>query len=146
METTELSNILILWICAGMVLVVAEALTAAFYALSMAVAAFLVAIYVAVSGETDFSIVQGAIFALASVLFAIFFPRWFQRSVPDKKQGVAAYEGRTFALKLVYGQYKIEIDGVDYMVSPESVTPSFAEGRTVRLDSVDAGSFHVSLV
>lgn len=146
MEYSDLSNVLVIWICAGMVLLVAEALTTAFYALAMAVAAFVVAIYVAVSGEAGFSVAQGAIFALGSVLFAIFFPRWFQRSVPDKKQGMDLYVGKNYTLKIVYGHYKIEIDGVDYLVDESSVTPDFAEGKGVRLDSVEGGAFRVSLV
>ncbi|HRI35933.1 MAG TPA: hypothetical protein PK765_02440 [bacterium] len=146
MEFSDLSNnLLVFWICAGMVFVVIEAITAAFYALSMGVAAFLVAAYVAITGETDFSIAQGAIFATGSTLFAIAFPRWFRRSVPDTKQGIARYEGLSFKLKTVSGEYKIEIDGVDYLVDASSVTSEFANGKTVHLDSTEGGVFRVSL-
>ncbi len=140
------ADVLTLWIAVGLFFLIVEILTVTFYGLAIAGGCFVTALYAWIFGETDISIIQGIIFAISTSAFAYFLPKLLTPPPDIRKVGISAHEGRTFTLKEMDGDYKITIDGVDYLIDADSITDAFAAGKKVRLDSTKEGVIHVSLV
>ena len=65
------------WIGFGIVFLIVELITATFYGFSLAIAAFIVAIYAAIMNSSNVDIIQGAIFAGTALVTCYFFPKFF---------------------------------------------------------------------
>jgi len=57
-------SLLYIWLSVGVGFLILEVLTATFYGLSLSLAAFSVAIYVGITGETSVSLIQAILFAI----------------------------------------------------------------------------------
>ncbi|MBB1554277.1 NfeD family protein [Candidatus Gracilibacteria bacterium] len=107
------------WIGFGIVFLIVELITATFYGFSLAIAAFVVAIYVAVTGASNVDIVQGAIFAITALVTCYFFPKFFAsspESSDEKPQGLDMYIGERRRVRQVDEDFKVKLDGVEYLV------------------------------
>jgi membrane protein implicated in regulation of membrane protease activity len=92
-------NFLYFWVATALVFLIVEFVTATFYGLALSLAAAIVGIYVYASGETSFTIVQGIIFAVASLVFAYALPKLLSSSDPDMPQGMDRYTGEVRTVK-----------------------------------------------
>lgn len=141
---------LILWISTGIFFLLIEMFTGTLYGLSLSLAGFILAGYVAFSGDTEFTVIQAVILAVSSAIFSYFFPKWFS----SKDKDAAKYSnspiereiGKTFVLRQSKGVYRISIDGVDYLVDENSVTKDFASGKKVMLDGHTGSTVKVTLL
>jgi membrane protein implicated in regulation of membrane protease activity len=134
------------WLAIGVLAFIVEMFSGTLYGLSFAFSGFILAGYVAVTGDTEITLVQAAIFAITGIVFCFLFPRWFNRSETEFKHGLDAAVGKSYPLKKVGDDWKVTIDGVDYLVTDESVTDAFAAKKKVRVDSHESGSVKVSIV
>ncbi|MBS9783898.1 hypothetical protein KGV55_00960 [Candidatus Gracilibacteria bacterium] len=111
-----MSTLTLFWIGAGIVFLIVEIFSAAFYGLSLAIAAFIVALYVGFTNEADITILQGAIFAVIATIFSYFLPKWLTPEYKEVRQGLDVYIGTHKKIKQVGEDLKISLDGVDYIV------------------------------
>ena len=86
-----MSSLLLFWIGTGIIFLIVEMITAAFYGLSIAIAAFILAIYVWFTGEIALTVFQGAVFAITSFLTAYTLPKFLISELPDVPQGIDRY-------------------------------------------------------
>jgi membrane protein implicated in regulation of membrane protease activity len=119
-------NFLYFWVATALVFLIVEFVTATFYGLALSLAAAIVATYVFLSGDTAFTIVQGIVFAVASLVFAYALPKLLNSSEPDMPQGMDRYIWEVRTVKKIWGEYKISLDGVEYVWS--SVTQTSSQG------------------
>lgn len=112
-------NFLYFWISIALFFLIIEFATATFYGLALSLAAGIVALYVFFSGETTFTIVQGIIFAVASLVFAYVLPKLLSATNPDVPQGFDRYVGEKRTVKKVAWDLKISLDGVEYGVDAD---------------------------
>jgi|JI10StandDraft_1071094.scaffolds.fasta_scaffold480679_2 membrane protein implicated in regulation of membrane protease activity len=118
-------ELLYTWLGLTAFFLILELLTATFYGLSLSFAAWVTAIYVLISHETDFSLVQGVVFVVSSGIFAYILPKILVSKAPDLPQGLAEYTGMTRAVKKVGNELKIVLDGVDYPIeTDDDIKPS----------------------
>lgn len=82
---------LYIWIGLGIFFLILESLTATFYGLALALASAVVAIYVWITHESEITIIQGLIFALASISLSYLLPNYLKPSGPDTPQGMDRY-------------------------------------------------------
>jgi membrane protein implicated in regulation of membrane protease activity len=110
-----------MWIWAALVFLIIEMFTATFYGLSVSLAAGIVAIYVAVMGDQTTLVIHGIIFAVASVIFSIFLPKMLTPTTgTNQPQGMDRYTGEVRSVKKSWGEYKISLDGVEYVIECDS--------------------------
>lgn len=102
-------------------------------------AAFVLAVYVWLSGTTSLDILQGTIFAFVSFISAYFLPKLLISSAPDTPQGIDRYIGEKRKAKKVGDDLKIVLDGVDYLVLGDNIEA----GDMVEVVSAKGGSLHV---
>jgi membrane protein implicated in regulation of membrane protease activity len=81
-----MSELLLYWIGVGILFLIVEMATTAFYGLALALSSFIVAVYVWFTGEVQVSIIQGLIFAVISTLGAYFFPKMLDESIEEVPQ------------------------------------------------------------
>ena len=120
-------------------------LTATFYGLSVSVACFVLAVYVYVTGDANITVIQGLILVVISGVSAYFLPKWLTPHSKPLKSGLDVHIGQSFRLERVGTDWKVKIDGVDYLIDDDSETPDFEAGKKVRLESHSAGILQVSL-
>jgi membrane protein implicated in regulation of membrane protease activity len=133
------------WLAIAVLAFIIEMFSGTLFGLSFSFSAFLVAAYVAITGETAVTLVQAGIFAITGALFCFLFPRWFNRPEPGFKQGLDAAVGKSYPLKKAGDDWKVTIDGVDYLVDDDCVTDAFAAKKKVRVESHDSGIVTVSI-
>lgn len=114
-----MSDILLFWLWASVVFIIIEVLTATFYGLSLALASCMVIVYVLITGDSQFELLQAVIFLFGSALFAYLLPKLLQSDTPDVPQGADRYKGMTRTVKRVGGDFKISLDGVDYLIESD---------------------------
>ena len=147
-----MSDILTFAISAGIFFFIIELFTGTFYGLSLSIASFFVAIYIAISGDNSGYMVYALIFIIVASLCTFFAPKLFSMISPDeegvnlKNNYMDDHLGKTFKIKGKQGSLKIEIDGVDYLIHEDSLTDDFSEGKKVKLQSLTGSKVHVSLV
>ncbi len=113
-------SILLFWIGLGIVFLIVEVATATFYGLALSLASAIVALYVWITWETyALTVIQWVIFAVASAIFSYFLPNYLKSSLPDTPQGTDRYIGEKRSVKKVWGDMKISLDWVDYLISSE---------------------------
>lgn len=134
------------WLAVAVLALIVEMFSGTLYGLSFSLSAFLIAAYVSVTGETQLSLAQALIFAVSGAVFCFVFPKWFNKTRTEFKQGLDTAVGKTYALKKVGEDFKVSIDGVDYLVDPDCVTESFAPKARVRVESHASGIVTVSPV
>lgn len=111
-----MSEILLFWIGLVVGFIIIEFFTATFYGFALSLAAGVVAIYVYFSGDTDFEILHAVIFVLASTVFAYFLPKLLISRSPDVPQWWDRYIGEKRTVKKTWGDLKISLDGVEYLI------------------------------
>ena len=129
-----------IWIWFALIFLIIEVLTATFYGLALSLSSAIVALYVWTSHESDITILQGVVFVVASIALSFLLPRYLKPTGLGKPQGMDRYIGETRKLKKVGDDYKVTLDGVDYIVSWDSLRA----GESVRVDGFDQGRFTVS--
>lgn len=92
------------------------------------------------------TVTHGVFLAVISALFAYFLPKWLAPSTRPLKLGLDAHIGQPFRLERVGSDWKMKIDGVDYLVGDESETTEFEVGKKVRLDGHNSGILKVSII
>jgi membrane protein implicated in regulation of membrane protease activity len=93
--------------------------TATFYGLSLAFSSLIVSLYVYIQGDTLHSLPHALLFVVMSALMSYFLPKFLQSKNPDVPQGVEKYIGEKRSVKKLAGDYKIALDGVDYMIESD---------------------------
>ncbi|MDP2103631.1 MAG: hypothetical protein Q8K26_01770 [Candidatus Gracilibacteria bacterium] len=141
-----MSNLFYIYLASGIFFLLIEMLTATFYGLAVSVASVLLAVYVYVTGDTTVTVIQGTIFVIVSAISAYFLPKWLQPNTEALKSGLDAHVGKSFRLERVGADWKVKIDGVDYLIDDDSETPEFEIGKKVRLVSHKSGVLKVELV
>lgn len=139
-------NPLYIWLAIGIFFIIIEMMTVTLYGLSMAIWAFIATLYVYFSHANEINLVQIVIFAIISTVCIFIFPKFFHLSKWSAKIWIEMYVGKIFTLKKVWTDWKVAIDGVDYLISDDSVTDSFEVGKKVKVDSCDWISLNVSLI
>lgn len=135
-----MSTLLLFWIGIGLVFLIVEMITAAFYGLSIAIAAFVLALYCWFMGIDSIDIWQWVIFAVTTFCSAYFLPKLLTSNAPDIPQGIDKYIGERRKVKKVGDDFKIVLDGVDHMVVGDD---DIDEGMIVEVISTKWGKFHV---
>lgn len=141
-----MSNLFYIYLASGVFFLLIEMLTATFYGLAVSVASFILAMYVFVTGDITVTVIQWVIFVIFSGFFAYTLPKWLQPNTEALKSGLDAHVGKAFRLERVGNDWKVKIDGVDYLIDDDSETPEFEVGKKVRLESHRAGVLKVELV
>lgn len=141
-----MSNLVYIYLASGVFFLLIEMLTATFYGLSISASCFILAIYVYFSGDITMTILQGIILVIISAILAYFLPKLLQSNSPDFKSGLDAHIGKTFRLEKVGSDWKVKIDGVDYLINEDSETSDFKVGKKVQLESQNGGILKVSIV
>lgn len=111
-----MNSIALFWLGIGIVFLIIEMIAPMFYGLSLALSAFAVSVYAWVMAVQALDLSQGIIFAIISVILAYVFPRWLSPKSEEKPQGLDLYIGETRRIKAVGEDWKITLDGVDYIV------------------------------
>lgn len=106
------------WIGFGIIFLIVELVTATFYGLALALAAFSVAIYTAFVPVVEADITQGVIFVIIAIIASYLFPKFFRAAVGDndRPQGLDMYIGETRRVRLIGEDFKVKLDGVEYLI------------------------------
>lgn len=112
-------SILYFWIAAAIIFLIIEMVTTTFYGLSLAIASAFVAVLVYLIWDTTFTILQGIVFAVLSLIFAFVLPKLLSPQDPHMPQWADQYIGQIRTIKKVGGEWKIALDGVDYLAESE---------------------------
>lgn len=112
-------DILYFWIAGALVFLVIEMITVTFYGLALSLSAGIVALYIFYFWEREFTIFQGLIFAVMSLMFAYALPKILSTSTPDTPQGFDRYIGEKRTVKIISDEPKISLDGVEYMIESD---------------------------
>ena len=110
---------ILLWIAIAIFFLIIEMVTATFYGLSLALSAAIVAIVTYIIQEPTLTILQGWVFAIASLIFALIIPKLLVSHEGDMPQWADKYIAQVRSVKKVGGDYKISLDGVDYLVDSD---------------------------
>lgn len=138
METTVLANLPYFWAAVGVLFLIVEVTTGTFYGLAVALAAFVTATFVLVTGDHTWTLPQFLVFFVASVVLCLALPSLLAHK-GDAPVGLAATVGRGSKLKKSGDHWKIDIDGVQYLVHDDCVRPDFADGKAVTISGVKDG-------
>ena len=141
-----MSNLVYIWLATGIFFFLIEMFTATFYGLSISIAGFVLAVYVYLTGDVTITVVQGVILAVVSAVFAYALPKWLKPSHTEEfKSGVDAHIGKKFHLEKVGSDWKIKIDGVDFLINEDCITSDFEAGARVVIVSHKGGVLTVLL-
>ena len=141
-----MSHLFYIYLASGVFFLLIEMLTATFYGLSVSVACFVLALYVYFTGDVAMTIAQGVILVVISGVSAYFLPKWLKPNTEALKSGLDVHIGQLFRLERVGTDWKVKIDGVDYLIDDKSETPEFEVGKKVRFESHNAGILKVSVI
>lgn len=141
-----MSNLFYIYLASGVFFLLIEMLTATFYGLSVSVACFVLAVYIYLTGDANMTVIQGLILVMISGVSAYFLPKWLTPHSKPLKSGLDAHIGQSFRLERVGSDWKVKIDGVDYLIDDDSETPDFEVGKKVTLESHNSGILRVSLL
>ncbi len=141
-----MSNLFYVYIAAGVLFLLVEMMTATLYGLSVSIACFVLAFYVYITGDVTMTIIQWLFLAGISASFSVFLPKLLKSNTENLKSGLDAHIWELFRLERVGSDWKVKIDGVDYLIDDDSETPEFEAGKKVRLESHKSGILIVSVV
>lgn len=139
METTILSHLPYFWAAVAVLFLVVEVVTGTFYGLAVALAAFITAGFALAAGTQDWTLPQFLVFFGASVVLCVVLPGWFSGRSKAPAVGLEATVGRSAKLRKAGEHWKVEIDGVPYLVHESSEKPGFSEGASVKVTGVKDG-------
>ena len=111
-----MTSLFLFWIGVGIGFLIIEMITVTFYGLSISLASFVTALYVWYTGILDVNIVQGIIFVLVTLVTSYFLPKLLTPKGEQKAQGLDTYFGEIRHVKKVGEDYKIVLDGIDYIL------------------------------
>ena len=86
-------SLLLLWVGSGIIFLIIELLTSAFYGFALALASFAVALLLFVFPENNLSILQGGVFLVVSFLGSYLLPKYLSPKDQEKPQGLDIYLG-----------------------------------------------------
>ncbi len=109
-------DILLFWIGLLVGFIIVEFFTATFYGFALSLAAAVVWLYVYFSGDIEFEILHAVLFVISSAVFAFFLPRFLVSGSPNIPQGSDRYIGERRTAKKSWGDLKISLDGVEYLI------------------------------
>lgn len=138
-----MSSLLIFWIAVGIGFLIVEMITVTFYGLAISLAGFVVAGFVWYMGSTEIAIIQGVIFAIVSFFASFFLPRILTSQVEEKAQWLDSYLGETRKVKKVWEDFKVVLDGIDYIVDIDGVNVWDRVKLTSRKGSIFRGEIIV---
>lgn len=94
-------DILIAYLAIGCFFLMIELITSAFFGLSLALAAFILAVYVWLSGDQNFNLIQAVLYVITSTILIAIFPKIFKKvdHTPEYPIGVKAFIGKDFTIK-----------------------------------------------
>ncbi len=142
-----MSHLLTFWVITGFFFVIIEMFTVTLYGISISIAAFATAIYVWISGDTDVNVPQTIIFAVVSAILSYYLPKRFQHDTKTRSDNAIDKEaGKIFVLHESKGEYRINIEGVNYLVNESCVTQDFADGKKVILKSHTGSQVIVDII
>lgn len=107
------------WLAITALFLIVEIISSTFYGLSISFAAGVTAIYVLISHDVKLTLVQWIIFVVASGIFAYVLPKMLISKAPDIPQGGDKYVWEKRTARKVWGDLKISLDGVDYLVEAD---------------------------
>jgi membrane protein implicated in regulation of membrane protease activity len=129
-----MSQLLIFWIATGVFFIIIELFTVTLYGFCISIAAFVVAAYVWFTKDTSITIPQTLIFVGVSVVLSYFVPKYFKSNSTSRSDNpLEVKHGEIFVLKQSKGEYRINVEGVNYLVKDSCVTKDFADGKKVIL-------------
>ena len=140
-----MNNIFYIWLSAAIFFLIAEMITVTFYWLSMSIASFVVVAYVYFMNESTFTVPQFIIFTVISTILVFVSPKIFKFNFEDKKIWNEWYIWKEVKLKKVWGDFKITLDWVDYLVDDECITDDFKEWKKVIVEKNNAWAFMVKI-
>ncbi len=138
-------DLLYIWLTVWIIFIIIEMATVSLYWLSISISAFILVIYVYLYKVTVFSMDQFMVFCALSVIFVFLFPKMFHLTWPTAKIGLEAQAWKTFKLKKVWEDWKINIDWVDYLVDDGIDTTWFESWKQVDLTSASSWIVKVTL-
>jgi len=138
METTVLANLPYFWAAVGVLFLIVEVTTGTFYGLAVALAAFVTATYVLVTGDRSWALPQFLVFFGASLVLCVALPNLMTHK-GHAPVGLEATVGRPAKLRKAGEHWKIDLDGVQYLVHDDCVRPDFSEGKSVKVSGVKDG-------
>jgi membrane protein implicated in regulation of membrane protease activity len=142
-----MSQLLIFWLITGMFFVIIEMFTVTLYGICVSIAAFTVALYVWITKDTEVNTIQTVIFAVVSAVLSYFLPKHFQKHSGTRSDNPIDMEaGKIFVLHESKGEYRINIEGANYLVNDSCVTNEFADGKKVILKSHTGSRVIVKIV
>ncbi len=137
-----MSSLLVFWISIGIGFLIIEMITVTFYGLAISSAAFITGLYVWYFGLNEVNIIQWVIFAVVSFLASYFLPKLLMPKIEEKAQWLDVYIGQTRKVKQVWEDFKVNFDGVDYLIDIDGVK----SGTKVRLTSRKWSLFYGEIV
>lgn len=138
METAVLNNLPYFWAAVGVLFLVVEVATGTFYGLAVALAAFIASAFTLVTDARAWTLPQFLVFFGASLVLCVALPNLLAHK-GHAPVGLEATVGRAAKLKKSGEHWKIEIDGVQYLVHDSSVRADFADGKAVTISGVKDG-------
>ncbi len=137
-----MSSLTLFWIGVGIWFLIIEMVTVTFYGLAISSAWFLTALYVWYMGLTEVTISQGIVFALVTLASSYYLPRILTSQATEHLQWLDTYLGEKRKVKKVWEDYKVSLDGVDYIVDIDGVQ----SGDRVELTSRKGSLFHGQII
>lgn len=116
-----MSSLLIFWIAVGIGFLIIEIITVTFYGLALSLAGFVVAGFVWYTDSTEIAITQGIIFAIVSFFASYYLPGLLTPKGEEKHQGLDIYLGEKRKVKKVWEDFKVVLDGIEYIVDIDGV-------------------------
>ena len=138
METTVLAHIPYFWAAVGILFLIVEVTTGTFYGLAVALSAFITALFVLLSDPRAWTLPQFLVFFIASLVLCVALPN-LMRHKGHAPVGLEATVGRSSKLKKSGDHWKIDIDGVQYLVHESSVRADFLDAKVVKISGVQDG-------
>lgn len=130
-----MSQLLIFWIATGVFFIIIELFTVTLYGFCISIAAFIVATYVWFTKDTNITIPQTLLFVGVSVVLSYYVPKYFKSNTSTSRSDnpLEIHVDEMFVLKESKGEYRINVEGVNYLVKDACVTKDFADGKKVIL-------------
>ncbi|MDD4152072.1 MAG: hypothetical protein PHR68_05640 [Candidatus Gracilibacteria bacterium] len=135
-----------IWFGVGIIFLIVEILTVTFYGLSLALASFIVASIVYLNGDNNFTIFQSIVFVITSIIFALIFTKFLRPKKVAQVFGLDNYIGTYHKLEKIGNDWKLKIDGVDYLIDDDCINDTFSVGKKIKIISHKSGSFVVEIV
>lgn len=108
------------WLGIGIIFLIIEIITTTFYGFSLAIAAFLIAIYTHFYPSGLSLLLQWVIFTIISIILSYFLPKIFMKKIEEtsenKAQWLDKYIGEVHKVYQNGEDFRIQLDGIWYTV------------------------------